>query len=295
MVKLIDKVIMVIDYKAEIQKIKDLPTIPETFNRITRLLLDENSSIIELTKEISMDQALTAKILKIVNSAYYGFYRKISDLNDAVALLGFNEVKLMVMGVSVFEPFSSSIKDPKERYHFWEHSMLCSITAENIGEQIKCEAKDLSVAGLLHDIGKVVLDRYFHDEWCKYLDKQAGDSRPNMEVEQECLGVTHAEIGYLVAERWNLPPNLVECIKLHHDPDPESLYYNQICVISLANVLCKSIASETRPTENLEIPKDLIKVLNLDNSTLTAVLTNVIPRLKGIKALLGTYIVPESE
>jgi putative nucleotidyltransferase with HDIG domain len=216
-------------------------------------------------------------------------------LNDAVALLGFNEVKLMVMGVSVFEPFHSSIKDPKERYRFWEHSMLCSITSENIGDQIKCEAKDLNVAGLLHDIGKVVLDRYFNEEWCKYLEKQAEDSRSNIEVEEECLGVTHAKIGYLVAERWNLPPNLVECIKMHHNPNPLSPFYKQTCIVSLANVLCKSIASETKPTDNLEIPKDLLKVLNLDNSALTTVLTNVIPRLKGIKALLGTYVVPDSK
>lgn len=280
------------DYRKEIQQIEDLPTIPETFRRINRLLTQDEVSIKQLSDEILMDQSLTVNILKIVNSAFFGLYRQITDLNDAIALLGFNDTKLIIMGVSIFDSFSTSFRDPWERFRFWEHSMLCSVTADTIEELVKQPLQGLSVASLLHDIGKVVLDQYYHDDWVKVMDEVKKGERPALEIEQEIMGTTHPEIGFYLAESWNLPPSLAECVRHHHAPDPKSAYYEQTCAVALANVLAKIPATATQPFDNTKIPQSVLDVFGFSKVELAQILDLIKPHIKGVKAMLGAHVEP---
>lgn len=205
--------------KGLVQQIKDLPTLPSVVTQIIKMVEDPDTSAADMNQVISQDPALTAKVLKLVNSAFYGFSRQISTVREAVVILGFNRVKSLALSASVFEVFQGEGMDKFDRVGLWEHSIGTGIGAEILGKRIRYpNPEEILVAGILHNIGKIVIDLYFHDELRDIFNVVRDRNCLMLEAEREVLGVGHPRIGSWLAEQWNLPEQITQSIRYYPDP-----------------------------------------------------------------------------
>jgi putative nucleotidyltransferase with HDIG domain len=221
------------------ESIIGLPTLPTVISKMIELVDNPRTSASALARLISTDQTLTARLLKLANSAYYGFPREISTVNMAIVVLGFNTVKDMGLSLSVFDVFkqaeNSSFFDIAR---FWEHSIACGIASRMIARHAGSRfAAEAFVAGLLHDIGKVILNQYFHKDFVAIM-KKIGEGVILEDAENEIIGTSHAVIGGWLAEKWNLPKLISESIEFHHEPWEARKSPEFIALISLANYIC---------------------------------------------------------
>ena len=203
------------------QNVVSLPTLPTVVAKIVNLVQDPNTTARTLAKIISSDQVLTAKVLKLANSSYYGFPRKIGTVNLAVVLLGYRTVRDIALSVSVIEQFSQQDGDLWFDYsRFWEHSIATGVAAQAFARQFRYQVTgEAFVAGLIHDIGKLVLNQYMKREFRKVLSLVNTEELLFHEAEEKVLGVNHGRIGAWTVERWNLPKNLVDALAHHHSPE----------------------------------------------------------------------------
>lgn len=204
-------------------KIDELPTLSGTVTHLLNLLEDKNSNALLLTEVIKKDPALTAKILKVANSAYYGFSQKISDLERAVALLGFNMVKSLAISIGVMKNLPSQKKSSGfSEKELWRHSVTVAILLREIGKRLYPheDTEYLFILGLLHDIGIVVFNQFFSDLYNEVLD-DAGllDRKEIYMVEQKIIGVDHGEVGGMLLTRWNFPSIISLPVNNHHQEE----------------------------------------------------------------------------
>lgn len=236
------------------EKILGLPTLPTVVSKMIDLVDNPRTSTTSLAGLISTDQALTARMLKMANSAYYGFSREIYTVNNAIVVMGYNAVKEMGLSLSVFDVF----KDTSNFRHFdvaqyWQHSIGCGVAAKMIAIRF-CpkHASEAFVAGLLHDIGKIVINQYLHDDFVKIMNRVA-DNHENMDiVEIEILGTHHGEIGGWLADRWRLPITMSDAIKNHHFPWKSKQAPLLVAIVNLANYLCHSTGVGNSGRQELE-------------------------------------------
>lgn len=200
--------------------IMDLPALPTVVAKIVELVDNPRTNAAMLARLISTDPALTIKMLKLANSAFYGFPRRIGTINLAIVLLGFETVKDLGISASLVERFN--FNDPGidfDMTHFWEHSIGTAIAARLIIQEGQYRVVgEAFVAGLLHDIGRLVIIRYLPDEYREIQRLIREENLILWEAEKKVLGMTHADIGGRLTHRWNLPDQLVDAIRYHHQP-----------------------------------------------------------------------------
>ncbi len=225
----------------ELNRIPDLPTLPVVAVKVNEMLQDRYVSVGVLSETIQKDQAMVSKILKLVNSAFYGFQSKIRTISHAITILGFNTVRNAIVSVGVVSAFSNrklyggfDIKD------FWTHSISTAVVGKHLAEKSRLASPDeVFVAGILHDIGKVVLAEYFADLFAKLWEKIHEKGVTFQEAEKEILPAGHAQIGGLLAKKWKLPLSLQGAITYHHgvgktasDPDLVLLVHSSDCIVN---------------------------------------------------------------
>ena len=199
--------------KKRIQLVKNLPTLPGMIDQISRAVDSKRFSMEDIGKLISRDQVLTAKILKLANSAFFGFSRKVGSLTQALVLLGFDVVKGLILTSSVFDLMKNKAGG------LWEHSMGVATAASLIAQEIEMEdVEEVSLAALLHDLGKVVLRAHMPEDMEKINRLVEEQKKSVREAEWEVLGFDHSHVGQWLAESWKLPENLTEPIRWHHQP-----------------------------------------------------------------------------
>ena len=224
------------------QSIIALPTLPTVITQLISLIDNPKTSARNVSQLISTDQALTAKILKLANSAFYGFPREIATVQHAVVVLGFETVKNLGLSVSVLERFSSAQGDAADfdRQRFWEHSIACGVAARLLAGKLRYRMPgEAFAAGILHDIGRLVLCQCFPTEFDEVLRVMRDEELYIGHAEEQVLGVTHAEVGGWLAERWNLPESLEQAISLHHAPGRVRGPAELPSLIHLADMLCR--------------------------------------------------------
>ncbi len=244
------------DLRISISEIKDIPTVPVVLTKILDLVEDQNSTIKDLEQAILSDQSITAKVLRLANSAFYGFPRKITTISKAVILIGFNSVKNIAIGVSVFEAFNRGRgQAAKEIEACWAHAVEVAYGAKMLAARDGYGmAEEAFVGGLLHDIGKVVLIYCDYEKYRPILEKGAEEPGPDsyLAAERLLLGTTHAAIGNILATHWQLPEALISCIRSHHRPETEIHHRKLVRVVALSNQL----SHDETPTSSWLISQD---------------------------------------
>lgn len=222
------------------REIDEIPTLPVILQRVNRMLSDFDVSIHKMGKVIESDPAMASRVLKLVNSSFYGLRSKIGNVRHALILLGFNSVRNAIISVSVFDVFKGSgWKEGAEE--FWRHSAAVATTSKYLAEATKLiAAEDAFVGGLLHDIGKVAIARYFPGAM-ERIRKSVRDSGKDLcEAEKEQLCFTHADMGGHLAQKWQFPLNLIQAIRCHHSPNKDAADANLLLIVHCANRIVKS-------------------------------------------------------
>lgn len=225
-----------------LSKIEDLPTLPIVIQRILQLINDPKATIKQIGSIITSDQSLTAKTLKLVNSAFYGFAKKITTVDQAIVIIGFNAVKNLAISASVFDIFKNlNQRSSFDRYGFWTHCVGTAFIAKQISEDTRIgNPGEVFVSALLHDIGKIILDIYFPDEMNKVLYNANSKNISFYQSEEEILNFTHSEVGFLLSRKWNLPDNLYIPIRYHHLPNKAIKYESIVAIVHTANIIAKA-------------------------------------------------------
>jgi HD-like signal output (HDOD) protein len=239
------------ELKALVQKITDLPTLPAMMATITRLMQDPRTSAEELGRAIASDPALVSKVLKLVNSAFYGFPGRISTITQAIVILGFSTIRNVVLTTSVLKSFGkNSSQKGFDVEKFWEHSMLTGAIARSLAVEREANfIEETFIAGLLHDMGRIVLSQKLTAEFEKVLIVKEKAGLTQLAAEQSVLKLTHGDIGGWLARKWNLPIPYVEVMRFHHfpmdalnqDPQPQSETVTLIHLVHAADVLAKGL------------------------------------------------------
>lgn len=235
---------------------------------------DPNASAEDVNKIIMEDQALTAKILKLVNSAFFGLPRQIGNVTDAVVILGFGTIRNLTLTASIFHTFGRKGKGNFDREALWQHSLGVGVISRLLGRKLKKERlEDLFVSGLLHDLGKVILDQHFHEDFVEAVRLAEERNCALHQTETEVFGVCHADIGSWLAERWNMPEFLTRAIAFHHHPGQDDSPYDSAAIVHVANSVARyrDIGYGGDPTKP-PIQTDALQQLQLNKEHLNAVL-----------------------
>lgn len=285
------------NYESLLRRVGDLPSLPDVVNRILELLVLPNTSAAQLAQLISYDPGLTSKFLRMVNSAAYGFQRQISSVQHALMILGFSTVRGVVLSASIFKMFEARKRQGLDPTDFWRHSIATAIGARVLATKWNIKyADDAFTAGLLHDIGKMIMDYHFTADYTKVLElaqkAKIPAHGPNfLRVEQHILETDHAEIGYSLALRWKLPATLHDVIRYHHNPGQAEHAPELAYVVALANAF-NHITAFNFGVFNAEfIPEDVRTYFNYDPENpepFEALYKEVNEEMDGVDELLTT-------
>jgi putative nucleotidyltransferase with HDIG domain len=224
-----------VDFSQIIRDTRSLPALPGIIAKLGSLAENNKTSVHEMARVVSSDQVLSAKVLRLVNSAFYGFSGRISTVSNALILLGVNVVKSLAISSSIFEIMEKNVVG------LWEHSMGVAVAANSITKRLKLpEPEETSTAALLHDIGKVIIKIKLENEYAALTALIDRKGISMQAAEQEMLNTDHARIGEWLARTWLLPEKLIEPIAFHHDVAKSTTQQTKTAVVHVADVLIKA-------------------------------------------------------
>jgi putative nucleotidyltransferase with HDIG domain len=261
-------------------EIKDIPVMPQVATKVLQLQEDNlDISFKELEKIILMDPAITARILKVANSALYARQREIKSVQQAITLLGFKMIKSMILLVCASNIYGKNKKKFKDipdtmvtkssAMGLWRHLVLTAFIARHIAIKLKMDDKkeDIFICGLLHDIGRVVLLVNQSDIYGEFLKEMSNNPNADvLSVEENFFGYNHLEVGKIVLSKWNFPEELIDVIYQHHAKNADSPYKKSINIVALANLYSRILVNETLSTVDAENKDGYLKTLSLSES-----------------------------
>ncbi len=230
------------ELKAALNRFKDLPTLPDVVARVMQIVSNPLTTADDLNQVISLDPALTFKVLRLANSAFYGFPKEITTITHAVTILGFNTIRNLALSVSVHKMFFSERERGLFNYRdFWKHCVAVGVCARMLAARVGYKNEDNAfTAGLLHDIGKSLLDRVDHEGLLAAIAESRATGRPLREAERARLGTDHAAVGGLLAGNWNLPHDLRQAIEQQHGFPEGSLPDPLAAAVHAADRICRA-------------------------------------------------------
>ena len=200
--------------------VKEIPTLPVIYQQLFEMMQDPEVSVPQLAEVISKDQALSAKILHLVNSAFYGVKREIKTISRAVVILGFSAVRNAALAISVFDYFKGEESNEQcSLEKFWEHSIAVASICKVLTKKANLPwGEEAFVVGLLHDVGKLIMKKYFPTDFTELGQHITTNQQNWYDGERELFKVNHAIIGKTVFRAWQFPDSLIEAVYLHHTP-----------------------------------------------------------------------------
>jgi putative nucleotidyltransferase with HDIG domain len=249
----------------------ELPSLPEVYIRVTELLEAESSTADRIGAAVQTDPTLTARILKLINSAYFGLRNPVTSIPQAVTLLGRQQLQQLLIGSvlsGVFKDFDLGAFPLRD---FWQHSVKTAIIARQLAMQnariIDHEA--FFTAGLLHDIGWLVIAKVNPGSFIQITELAKAQNREIIDVEADKFGVTHIEVGVALLEKWGIPGLITQCVRKHHDSDHVEPYEIETCIVYMANQLSRIDLSNEQFEAEDGIPEFLASLPNWEQSKCT--------------------------
>lgn len=226
-------------YKRKMFALRDLPTLPIIAQKILGMVDDDEAGAEKLGALISSDQSLSVKVLSLANSAYYGHRAQVATVKQAIVVIGTAMLRQLSLSVLVMKNLGQG---SKERQVFWRHSLLSANAAAMIAKRSKMPSAEICfMGGLLHDVGKLVLDTNMPEEYKQVMTMVWHGGWPLLQAEREMFDTDHTEIGTLMAERWQLPAELVQAIGLHHQEEVAGLPCARMVAVVHAASLCSEL------------------------------------------------------
>ena len=250
-----------------LKNIYNLPSTPGILTEVMNLLNDKSVNTSKVTQVISKDQSLVTKILTISNSPLFGLQRKVTNLDFAVLLLGFSELRNIVSTISVME----SVKNKTDKYldqkEFWLHSYLTGTAAKRLADDLGYDNPgEAFVAGFLHDLGITVMHRFLHSAYVSIFDKAQEENKSFLEAEVEVLGLAHDEIGQFLLDKWNFPVTLCESVASHHDPVKAKSSEFLTALVHLADFMTQKLMIGNSYWDlGMEFNEEAMKLLRFNN------------------------------
>lgn len=269
-------------------RIRELPTLPSVLGKVLTTAADPEASALDLGKLIAADQSLSATLLKLVNSAYYGFYRQIESVTHAIVMLGFFEVRNLTLTATAFRTLSRGSSSSYDRTQLWRHALATAMAAERCAKVLNVNSRGCFESGLLHDIGKVVLDT-LHPEAFRDAARLAHEKGCCIgDMEKEVFGLDHAEVGGLLGEHWNLPRSVVEAIRCHHTPEQATVDSRLTAITAIAN--CVTYGAELGEWSSgapPAFPEATAQAIGLSEADIQKVSRNLIESQDKINQFIG--------
>ncbi|MHC4871024.1 MAG: HDOD domain-containing protein [Planctomycetota bacterium] len=269
--------------RKKIEAITDLPTLPTVASQIVAIANSPKTSATDVGALINNDQALTTKVLKLVNSSFYGFPQQIKTINHAIVILGFNKVKNIVLTASVFDLTKGKDGDRIDIRKFWEHSLGCAIAAQIVAQHLGrgLSPDDAFVGGLLHDFGKIIFDQFLPDEYDPVIKHCKENKTLIRTSEKEILGFDHSQVGTWLAEMWKLPVGLVTAIRYHHLPQSAREEREMAAAVHIGDILTRSLGVGNGGDGSIPaLSEPALKLYNLDIDFLRKALSTLAEELK---------------
>lgn len=252
-----------------------LVTLPDVFIRINRLVEDPDSTVGDIAKAVSQDPSFTVRLLRVANSPLYGLSSTVDTVTKAVAIIGTSQIRSLALSTSIASTFEGLPNDLVSMENFWRHSLYCALAARILAKEArKCDVEAVFTAGLLHDIGELVifnrLSAQAKEVLLLVLDNV--DELPVYEAEWQIMGFDHAQVGGELARQWRLPPLLEECIAYHHDIRSAQRYPRETALVHIANILALMAEVDSLdPTDVPPIEPQAWEVTGLDEDIIESV------------------------
>jgi len=240
-----------------VKDIGELVSMPGVAVRINEMVDDAQYSATDIGKVISQDPGLTARLLKIANSPMYGFSSQIDTVSRAVTVLGTKQIRDLVLATSAIQAFDGIPNELITMDNFWQHSIACGLAArELMGKQRAAQGESIFVAGLLHDIGELVIFNKLPDQARQALEMVVDEMEetPLQLAEQQVLGFDHAQVGAELVKQWQLPQSLFECVAFHHQPSMAVDFKFEAAIVHIANSLAVMVELDTIDVFEGEVP-----------------------------------------
>ncbi|MCL2219392.1 MAG: HDOD domain-containing protein [Chitinispirillia bacterium] len=227
-----------------IKTIANLPTLPHIASRLMQIVNSPNTSADTVAALVSQDISLSAKVLRLANSAFYGIPKSINTLNNAVVILGFKIIQTMVLSLTVFDMFTREDDEDGasfDRNAFWKHSLRCAVIARLLAHRRRrtfaLDPEEAFCAGLLHDVGKVVMEQYLNQDFHKALNHARTNGVSIFEAERDVLGYTHCDVASWLTGSWSLPDEIEQPLVCHHEPEEATICADSVMICHLADTL----------------------------------------------------------
>jgi HD-like signal output (HDOD) protein len=268
-----------------LDKIKEMPPLPQSITQILELTKSTKSSAKDLAKVFERDPTLAANILKIANSSYYGFTGKISTITHAIVCLGLDTVKSIALTSSTQEMLNNEIPAyDLEKGMLWQRSISCATCAKIIAQRIGYQdCEEAYVAGLLLDIGKIILSSFAEDQFKQIIEKTKDNKTPFNTAEQEILGFDHPKIGGRVIKKWNLPSILIEAVQYHHQPDKAETNKTLTYIVHLADAITDMLGIGLgNDSLTYVFEENTLDILGLSKEDMESIMSELVDKMQKI-------------
>ncbi|MEM7262299.1 MAG: HDOD domain-containing protein [Planctomycetota bacterium] len=251
-----------------IDRASELHALPIVVFEAQQLIADSNTSAKDLAELLSKDPAIASRILKMANSSFYGFQKKIGNLAQAIVVLGFQQLKNLTVTVGVIDSFRTGSDDDYDYPSFWAHSVATAIAADHVARKVKvAKVEEAYMAGLFHDIGKLVLAQHLPSLYSE-VRQAVTEGRHSLELEREILGRDHADLGARFLSHWDLPDSLVAAVENHHAACTAEGEVTLAEVVQLADVIVNALGLSATASALPEVMERLGERLGYDDATL---------------------------
>lgn len=220
--------------------IQKLPSMPSIVMEILDSFDNENVNLTTMANKIACDQGIVARVMRVANSSFFGLSGQISSIFEAVSVLGFNNLRGLVMAAGIINTLPR-LEHGFDGMIFWRHSIRTAVCAKVLAKHIGLSPETAFTAGLLHDIGKLVMGVYFPQAFEQAHEFDAGSTIETLQAERTALGMDHAAIGGEVAKRWHFPPEIREAVELHHTETSAGEERTLTDVIYIANLFAHAL------------------------------------------------------